>query len=254
MAIEHLIFHQMSFDTVQMPHPERPFAATFFEVTPYPVVDGSSRVTEFDEKPLVRWLMLMYQSRALILGQLGLPGDAWYRPEVVQPFYAPGEGDIDLILCPPLSPHLAMALECKRVKVEAVNAGQDRINKLRGVGGGVHQANALYNGRYPFSQTWLCILTEVEASQDERNFPNRGVRPHTTPQEGDAGRPTFRQIVEFPGRDDLHRDIGIVFVEIVQPQGLSIDRQATVRVCAYRRAECRDQLDAVTKRVIEIMR
>ena len=126
MAIEHLTFHQTSFDTVHVPHPEKPFAATFFGVSPYPFVDGSSRVTEFDEKPLVRWLMLTFLSRVLILEQLGLPSDAWYRPEVVQPFYAPGEGDIDLILCPPLSPHLAMALECKRVKVEAVNTGHDR--------------------------------------------------------------------------------------------------------------------------------
>ena len=147
-----------------------------------------------------------------------------------------------------------MALECKRVKVESVNAGQDRINKLQGVAAGVHQANALYNGRFAFFQTWLCILTEVEASQDERNFPNRGVRPHTTPQMGDTGRTTFGQIVEFPGREKLHREIGILFVEIVQPQRLSIDQQATVRVCAYRTAACRDQLDRVTKCVIELMR
>ena len=49
MAIEHLTFHQTSFDTVHVPHPEKPFAATFFGVSPYPYVDGSSRVTEFDE-------------------------------------------------------------------------------------------------------------------------------------------------------------------------------------------------------------
>ncbi len=251
MAIEHLVFHQTSFDTVHVPHPERPQVATFFDVSPYPYIGGSSPITEFDEKPLVRFTEL---SRVLIFEQLGLSADAWYRPEVVQPFYAAGEGDIDLILCPPLAPLQAFALECKRVKVEAVNAGQDRINKLHGVAGGVHQANALYNWKFGFFQTWLCILTEVEASQDERNFPNRGVRSHTTPQKGDTGRTTFRQIVEFPGRENLHRDIGIVFVEIVQPQKLSIDRQATVRVCAYRRAECRDQLDSVTKRLMEIIR
>jgi hypothetical protein len=253
MAIEHLFFHQTSFDTVYVPHPERSHAATFFDVSPYPYIDGSSPITEFDEKPLVRWLMLTELSRVLIFEQLGLPADAWYRPEVVKPFYAAGEGDIDLILCPALAPHLAFALECKRVKVEAVNAGQDRINKLHGVAGGVRQANALYNGKFAFFQTWLCILTEVEASRDERNFPNRGVRSYTTPQKDDTGRTTFRQIVEFPGRENLNRDIGVVFVEIVQPQKLSIDRQATVRVCAYRRAECRDQLDSVTKRVMEII-
>ena len=253
MAIEHLTFHQTSFDTAYIARPDRTFSATFFEVPPYPYVDGSSQVTEFDEKPIVRWLMLTPFSRQLIFEQLGVSSNASYVPEVVQPFYVPGEGDIDLIVCPRLSPRLAIALECKRVKVERVNAGQDRVNKLKGVSGGVRQANGLYNGPFAFFQTYLCILTEVEASQDERNVPNRGIRFHTTPARGDTKRTTFRQIVEFPGRDDLHADIGIIFIELVQPSRISIDKQATVRVCVYRRAERRDQLDSVTNRVIKIM-
>jgi hypothetical protein len=250
---EHLIYRQTSFDSARVSRPDRPFKATFFEAAPYPYVDGSSRVTEFDEKPIVRWLILFPVSRLLILEQLELPPDAFYKPEVVQPFYVPGEGDIDLILCPRLSPHQALALECKRVKVESVNAGQDKINKLQDVAEGVHQANKLYNGPFAFFQTYLCIITEVEASaQDERNVANRGVRPHTTPVRGDTKTTTFRQIVEFPGRADLHNDVGIIFVEIVQPSRLSIDTQATVRVCVYRRAQKRDQLDSVTKRIIEV--
>src|SRR5258708_11919743 len=116
MAIEHLVFHQTSFDTVHVPHPERPQVATFFDVSPYPYIGGSSPITEFDEKPLVRWLMLTELSRVLIFEQLGLSADAWYRPEVVQPFYAAGEGDIDLILSPPLAPLQAFALVFKRVQ------------------------------------------------------------------------------------------------------------------------------------------
>jgi hypothetical protein len=251
--VEHLTFHQTSFDTVHIARPDRGFTAAFFEVGPYPYLDGASRVTEFDEKLLVRWLMLVPFSRQLIFGQLAIPNEAWYAPEVVQPFYMPGEGDIDLMVCPRLSPHLAIALECKRVKVESLNVGQDRVNKLQGVAGGVHQANNLYHGPFAFFQTYLCILTEVNASQDERNIPNRGVRPYTTPERGDTKRTTFRQIVEFPGRDDLHTDVGIIFIEIVQPSRLSIDKQATVRVCVYCRAEKRDQPNSITNRVREIM-
>jgi hypothetical protein len=59
--------------------------------------------------------------------------------------------------------------------------------------------------------------------------------------------------VEFPGRAELHQDVGIVFIEIVQPSRLSIDKQATVRVCVYRRAELREQRDAVTNRIAEIV-
>jgi hypothetical protein len=39
---------------------------------------------------------------------------------------------------------------------------------------------------------------------------------------------------------------------VARPSRLSINKQATVRVCVYRRAEPRDQVDSVTNRVIEI--
>ena len=250
---EYLTYRQISFDTARISPGQ--LTATFFDAAPYPSVDdGSARVTAFDEKPIVRWLMLCPFSRQIILDELNLLPDASYRPEVVQPFYAPGEGDIDLILCPRLSPHQAIAFECKRVKVESVNIGQDKINKLQDVAGGVRQANKLYNGHSAFFQTYLAIITEVEASgQDGINIPNRGVRSDTTPQRGDTRTTTFKQIVEFPGRAELHDDIGIVFIEIAQPSRLSIDKQASVRVCVYRRAERRDQLKGVTNRVMEIM-
>lgn len=252
--MENLTYRQISFDTAHIA-PGHPVKATFFEAAPYAYVDGSTRVTEFDEKTIVRWLMLCPPSRHIILEELGLPATAFYQPEVVRPFYSPGEGDLDLILCPQLWPREALALECKRVKVESVNAGQDKINKLQDVAGGVRQANKLYNGPFAFFQTYLAIITEVEASgQAERNIPNRGVRSDTTPQRGDTSTTTFRQIVEFPGRAELHDDVGILFIEIVQPSRLSIDKQATVRVCVYRRAERRDQHDGVTNRIREIMR
>ena len=249
---EVLTYRQISFDTARIA-PGQPVKATFFEAAPYPYVDGSTRVTEFDEKPIVRWLMLCPPSREIILDELGLPAAAFYCPEVVRPFYAPGEGDLDLILCPPLSPREAFAIQCKRVKVESVNAGQDKINKLQDIAGGVCQANKLYNGPFAFFQTYLAIITEVAASGQDENIPNRGVRPYTTPQRGDTRTTTFRQIVEFPGRAELHNDVGILFIEIVQPSRLSIDKQATIRVCVYRRAERRDQRDSVTNRIREIM-
>jgi hypothetical protein len=252
---EIVTFRQISFDSAHITQPHQGFGATFFQPAPYPFVDGSTRVTEFDERTIIHWLLLCPASRHVLLETLGLPPDAFYQSAVVQPFYAPGEGDLDLILCPRLTPHEAVAIECKRVKVETVNVGEDRVNKLQDAARGVCQANRLYNGPFAFFQTYLAIITEVAASlQHETNIPNRGVRSHTKPQSGDTKNTTFRQIVEFPGRAELHNEIGILFIEIVQPSRLSIDTQATARVCIYRRAEKRDQLDSVTNRVTEIMK
>jgi hypothetical protein len=158
------------------------------------------------------------------------------------------------LICPRLSPNRAVALECKRVKVEIVNEGQDRINKLQDVARGVWQANKLYDGRFAFFETYLAVITEVGASgQEGENIPLRGLRSHSTPESGDIKTTTFRQVVEFPGRDDLDQDVGIVLIEIAQPSRLSIDRQATVRVCVHRRAEKRDQPDAVTNRILDLL-
>jgi hypothetical protein len=252
---ETLTFRQVSFDSTYIARPDRPFSAAFFESAPIPYVDGSTRIAEFDERTIIHWIMLCPPARHLLLEMLSLPPDAFYQSQVVQPFYSMGEGDLDLILCSRLSPQEAVALECKRVKVETVNAGQDRINKLPGAARGVCQANRLYNGPIAFFQTYLAIITEVVANlQHETNIPSRGVRSHTTPQSGDTKITTFRQIVEFPGRAELHNDIGILFIEIVQPSRLSIDTQATVRMCLYRRAERREQPARITNRVLEIMK
>jgi hypothetical protein len=248
--VEILNYRQISFDSVGITGSRTEFFNPAIVTSPE-IFKG---VTECEEKYIVQWLMNCSFSRQIILEELGMPLDAFSGYEIVQPFYPPGKGDLDLIICSRLLPNQALALECKRIKVETVNAGQDKINKLQDIGGGVHQANKLYRGPFAFFQTYLAIITEVTAfAQDEINIPNRGIRSYTTPQRGNKGTTTFRQIVEFPGRDRLDKGIGIIFIEIVQPSFLSIDHRATVRVCVYRKAEQRDQLGGVTNRIKEIM-
>jgi hypothetical protein len=50
-----------------------------------------------------------------------------------------------------------------------------------------------------------------------------------------------------------YNDIGIVHIAVVQPSLSSIDKQATVSVGVYRRAEKRVQAIDVTNRIREIM-
>ena len=69
---EVLLYRQISFDTAYVARPDRPFRAKFFEAEEYPVIDGSTRITAFDEKLIVRWLMLMEPVRRVILEELGL--------------------------------------------------------------------------------------------------------------------------------------------------------------------------------------
>jgi hypothetical protein len=251
---------QRTFDTVHIA-PGQPVSATIrlFEAPPYSYEHGSARVMEFDEKLTVRWLMFNPGCREIILEALRLPGTACYYPEVVSPFYTRGDGDLDLILCPPWSPSEAFALECKHVKVESVNLDQDKINKLQHVGHGVCQVKRLYD-RHAFFQTYLAIITVVDATgQHDTGIFTRGIRSHTKPQRGqDTETTTFKQIVEFPDRSELeskpYDEIGIIHIEIVQLSRFPIDKQATIAVGVLRRAEKRPQSTDVTNRVREIMR
>jgi hypothetical protein len=187
---EAVTYRQISFDTSRVPA-GRPLKAIFFESTTLAQIDGSTPVSDYAEKQILRWLLLVSSARQVIFEELGLPPDAFYRAEVVEPFYARGAGDLDPVVCPRLQPHRTTAFECKRVKVETVNAGHHTMNKLQDVEGGVRQANRVYNGPHGFFQTYLAIITEVTAGgQDERNIPNRGVRSHSTPLNGDTDRTT----------------------------------------------------------------
>lgn len=249
-----LIYRQISFDTTRI-SPGRNQNVRLFDASSHAIIDGSERVTEINEGTIVRWLMLEPMARALFLEELGFPLEAEHHTEVVRPFYTHGEGDIDLIIYPPFSPHRAIAFECKRVKVEYINSSQDKINKLNGVASGVRQANKLYKGRWGFFQTYLVIITEIDSSAEkETNIPNRGARTHTKPDNGDTQKTTFRQIVEFPGCDDLNINIGILFVDVVQPSRQSFDTRATVRICRYRHSEKRDQSSTVTQNIRKLMR
>ena len=257
---EFLTYLQRTIDTIHIP-PGQPIPPkiNLFEAPPYSYERGAARAMEVDEKLTVRWLMSYPSSREIILEALRLPATAYYYPEAVSPFYKRGEGDLDLILCPPWSPSEAFALECKHVKVESVTLDQDKINKLQHVGHGVHQVKRLYD-LYAFFQTYLAIITVVDASgQHDTGIFTRGIRSHSTPQRGqDTETKTFKQIVEFPERSELepkpYDEIGIIHIELVQLSRFPIDKQATIAVCVLRRAEKREQTTDVTNRVREIMR
>lgn len=190
---EILTYRQISFDTAHIA-PGRLVSTTFFEAMRYPALDGSTRVTELDEKPLIRCLMLGPQARQIIFEELGLTGSAFYCPEVVQPFDAPGEGDLDLIVCPVLTPARVTRSNASARRSKPSMRATTVSTSCRTWLTAFAKRTGSITGHFAFHQTYLGILTEVIGSgQEEINIPNRGVRSHTSPQCGATGRTTFRQ-------------------------------------------------------------
>jgi hypothetical protein len=246
-----LTFRQISFDTLQFPPGARiPAPTPMFDVNSH-LVSGATPVTDLDERSLVRWLMLFAPVRSIIFEELGRSPTAFFRPEVVEPFYCPGEGEIDLIACERLAPHQALVIEAKRVKVEIVNAERDEVHKIKDIARGVQQANTVYD-RFGFFQHYLAVITAVDASdQDDTNIPCRGLRSDTADlyEEGK----TFTRIVDFPKRDNLKPGIGIIFMEVVQPSRIAFERRATFRICVQQEPKAREQASSVTNRIATLM-
>ena len=247
-----LTFRQLSFDTVHFPAGSRiPAKTEMFQTDPY-LIGGSHQVMDMDERSLVQWLMSFVPVRSLIFEELGRRPMSFYRPEVVQPFYSCGEGEMDLLVCEPQAPHEALIMEAKRVKVEIVNPERDIVHKIKDIAAGVRKANLRYE-QFAFFQHYLAVITVVDASgQHESNIPCRGLRSDTNDLYSD--RKTFTRIVDFPRRDTLRPEIGIVFMEIVQPSRLAFDLRANFRICVQHRAQPREQGRNVTNRVAELMR
>src|SRR5579863_703991 len=94
-----LTFRQLSFDTLHFPAGSRvPERTSLFEANPY-LIGGRLAVLDFDEQRILRWLMSIEPIRSLIIEELGRNRSAFVRTEVVKPFYAIGEGEIDLLVC-----------------------------------------------------------------------------------------------------------------------------------------------------------
>lgn len=88
-----LTYHQISVDTGRPIVADGGVGATLFDAAPY--VSSCTRVTDLDEKQIIRWLMLFEPARSLIFGELGFPSSAFYEMEVVEPFFSVSEGDLD---------------------------------------------------------------------------------------------------------------------------------------------------------------
>jgi hypothetical protein len=241
----YLLWEEIAFDSA----PWDPNRKIEFFVDP--PSSSPERVTSLDEKALVRWLMRCEQARALIFRKLGRQPTALYATEVTEPFYRHDEGDVDIVLCDRLDPEAAVALECKRIKVEGLGTNNDHMNKLPDVALAVQQANKLHE-KCGFLETYLALLIAVDsAAQLDSNIPCRGLRPDSTHDFGE--HKTQKAILDFPGRQDLNPEIGIIFIEVVQPSGKPIDEMANVRVLLFHPARPRFQSARTTNEMAALI-
>jgi hypothetical protein len=203
-------------------------------------------VTRQGEEAIIEWL-LTTRFRALLLAELGVAADAFVDYSVKQPIVENPQdkpGDIDILICPAGSPDQAIAVQCKPVIVRSLNRrDDDDVKRLCRMPDLVEQANR-QRSKYGFYRNYLAILIKVDGRKKLEFDPLvRGTNPET-----------FQTIYEFPDRERVHKDVGIVFIEIVQPTGKSYDEHVIVCICVDTEASRLSQTPNLTNRIEELMR
>jgi hypothetical protein len=208
-------------------------------------VSSSDDVTKQDEERTIQWI-LGSRARDLLLEVLEAGSDVFIDCSIRQPIVENSQskpGDIDLLICPARRPDIAIAFQCKSVVVKSLNAEEDDdVKKLPRLQDLVIQANRQRND-YGFYRNYLAILIKVDG--------RRKVNYNTLLR--CAGPETLKTIYEFPDREAVHHDVGIIFVEITQPTAKSFDEHVTFGVCVDREAGRLDQSPRLTRKIEELM-
>jgi hypothetical protein len=166
-------------------------------------------VTDIHEAELCRWLFSDPTVSAPLCRELELAPPSLAAFSVPTARIVPnaeGPGDIDVLVS--TSPHHknALAIEVKRVKIDADTFHTGMPGKLQDLRRGVQQASLL--GRLQFSRAMLLVVVVTDGRERHRlNFAFRG--PEV---------PMLRKAIEeFPDRKRLAANVGLAFIELTQP-------------------------------------
>jgi hypothetical protein len=124
-------------------------------------------IAEIDEVFLVERLLASRYWRNSVFSLYGVPDDA-VAIQGESKGSMPGNvrGDVDVLLCSPHQPDLAIAIEVKKVKVGASAIRSGMPNKLGRLKKAVGQANKLAG--IGFSQVYLYVFVVVDSREQNR--------------------------------------------------------------------------------------
>jgi hypothetical protein len=218
--------------------------------SPIRLFDGSGpesgeKVTDRTEGQIADWLVASPMARELLLEELGLAVDTFAQTSVIEPLIERNRrkppGDIDLILVP--EPHRAIAIQIKRLRVLAETTHRDSTpgRQLGNITKLIEQANGSRD--IGFRANYALVLVECYGpARSDHNFLARGSSPGV-----------FRRIYHLTKDQPLHSDVGLIFVEIIQPTPTSVDRAGVVAICVEKPAIEQNQPPDLTARVRKLV-
>jgi hypothetical protein len=223
--VETIDFHCIGYDTLRLPAGELKGTYTLFTDVNENSIES---VTKKSESQIVSRLMTHHLARGILYAKLGLKKESSYRQDVQGPIVTnpSTQGDIDLIIWETVNPHQAIAMQCKRVKVMAIDVNNDRVNKLQEIEFAVEQTNNMFD-LFKFSRTYMVLLIAVDGrARNEYNMLSRG-----------ATDTTFKQCYDLEVLGRLKKEIGIIIVELIQPSSSSFEKTGMICIGFGREAK-----------------
>jgi hypothetical protein len=207
--------------------------------------ESDEKITDRAEGQIVDWLVAFPPARELLLEELGITANTYIQTGVIEPLIERNRrkppGDIDLIMVP--EPRRAIAIQVKRIRVLAETTHRDSTpgRNLGNITKLIEQANG--SREIGFCANYALVLVECYgAERSDYNFIARGSSPGV-----------FRRIYHMTKDQPLHPDVGLIFVEIIQPTRTSVDRAGMVAVCVDKPAVPLDQPADLTARIRQLM-
>ncbi len=196
--------------------------------------ENSPSDTKRIEQVLVRWLFTRSSAKDLLYNALGLNDCPILKFEISKPF---SEREFDVLIWNRGAPHEAVAIECKRAKIKKESFQNDDVTGLHKLSEGVIQADKLLE--VGFFKTYLLIMTIVDGR--ERIMYNQLSRG--------ANEIQFDRILDFPNRNELHKDIGLIFVEIVQTTDAPLSQTGFISVSVAQSPTPQTQKEKTTEKI-----
>ncbi|MFM9903635.1 MAG: hypothetical protein ACKVQJ_03580 [Pyrinomonadaceae bacterium] len=124
-----------------------------------------------------------------------------------------------------------------------VRDSKDKVNKLGGIGKVVKQAR-IQREEYGFHQNYIALFIQTfDRDRVKANILFSGLSEET-----------FKEIYDFPQRDSVHEDVGIIFIKITQPTGTDYREKGSIGVCVDKAAGKLTQTSALTGQLSDLMK
>lgn len=207
---------------------------TFFRDTD----DNESSVTKKEENACLNFLFSHQGWRQLLQSELRLSPKFHAINFVTHPFYDPGRGEMDVIIFNDGTPHQAILIEAKRIKITYDEKQALTRNGLMKLFKGVEQITERAR-EFRFWQNYLMVIILSDGRQltDLAQWNRSGINTILSDS-------IFSEVVQ-----DLPNEIGVIVALILQSSGKSIDLQGAIGVGVWRFAQEQQQSDTTTNRV-----